>query len=47
MEERGLRSVAEEIGISASTLCRVEKGEMPDGLTLKRIICWLLEQEVT
>lgn len=42
-EEKGIREVSESIGISASTLSRVERGEMPDATTLKRIICWLLE----
>ncbi len=44
-EERGIRDIAEEIGISAATLSRVENGEMMDGLTLKRILCWLLEHQ--
>ena len=45
MEERGTREVALDIGVSASTLNRLERGETPDGETLKRVICWLLEHD--
>jgi len=34
--------VAAEIGISASTLSRFEKGENPSGETLSKVMRWLL-----
>ncbi len=36
----GLRAVAREIGMSASTLGRFEAGENPDGETLAKIVSW-------
>ena len=40
--QRGLREVAEEIGdVSASTLSRIEQGNMPDVATFMRICQWL------
>ena len=40
--QRGLRVVAEEIGdISASTLSRIEQGNVPDVATFMRICSWL------
>lgn len=40
--QRGLREVAEEIGdISASTLSRIEQGNVPDVDTFMRICHWL------
>ena len=40
--KRGLREVAEEIGdISASTLSRIEQGNVPDVATFMRICHWL------
>jgi DNA-binding XRE family transcriptional regulator len=42
--ERDLGSVAKEIGISYSTLRRVEKGEQCDSRSLSRIIAWLLAE---
>lgn len=38
---RGVREVAGEIGISAATLSRVERGFMPDLETFGRICRWL------
>ena len=39
---RGLREVAEEIGkVSASTLSRVEQGNLPDVETFMRLCNWL------
>src|ERR1700676_2599366 len=39
---RGLREVAEEIGgVSASTLSRLEQGNMPDLETFARLCAWL------
>ena len=40
--ERGLREVAQEIGeINASTLSRIEHGNLPDLATFLRICRWL------
>jgi transcriptional regulator with XRE-family HTH domain len=40
--ERGLRQIAEEIGqVSASTLSRIEQGNVPDLETFMRICQWL------
>ncbi len=39
---RGLRAIAEEIeGVSASTLSRIEQGNLPDLPTFIRICAWL------
>lgn len=38
---RGIREVAEEIGISAATLSRVERGKLPDLITFQKICKWL------
>jgi transcriptional regulator with XRE-family HTH domain len=38
---RGIREVAQEIGISPATLTRVEAGRLPDLLTFKKICAWL------
>ena len=37
----GIRQVAEEIGISAATLTRVEGGRLPDIATFQKICTWL------
>lgn len=37
----GIRETAKEIGISPATLSRVERGNMPDLQTFKRICDWL------
>lgn len=39
--ERGVRDVAEEIGISPATLSRVERGNLPDIETFGKICSWL------
>jgi len=39
--DRGIRAIAEEIGISAPTLSRVERGKLPDLLTFQKICAWL------
>ena len=39
--ERGVRDVAREIGISHSTLSRVERGYLPDLETFSKICKWL------
>jgi len=38
---RGIREVAEEIGISPATLTRIEAGRLPDLLTFRKISEWL------
>jgi transcriptional regulator with XRE-family HTH domain len=38
---RGIRQVAQEIGISAATLTRVEGGRVPDLATFQKICSWL------
>src|SRR5260370_10770028 len=38
---RGVREVAQEIGISPATLTRVEAGRLPDLETFQRICTWL------
>ncbi|MCA8880352.1 MAG: helix-turn-helix transcriptional regulator [Rhodobacteraceae bacterium] len=39
----GVRAAAREIGISPSTLSRIEKGHVPDVGTLEKICSWLGE----
>ncbi len=39
--DRGIREVASEIGVSAATLSRVERGFMPDIDTFRKICDWL------
>jgi DNA-binding Xre family transcriptional regulator len=38
---RGVREVAEDIGISPATLSRVEGGKLPDILTFRKLCTWL------
>jgi len=38
---RGIREVANEIGISAATLVRLEGGRVPDLATFQKICLWL------
>jgi transcriptional regulator with XRE-family HTH domain len=38
---RGIRETAQEIGISAATLTRVEGGRLPDIATFQKICSWL------
>ncbi|MBT3557765.1 MAG: helix-turn-helix domain-containing protein [Planctomycetaceae bacterium] len=40
----GIRAAAAEIGISPTTLSRVEKGNIPDVGTLEKICTWLGEE---
>lgn len=40
----GVRAAAKEIGISPSTLTRIEKGHVPDVGTLDKICKWLGEE---
>jgi transcriptional regulator with XRE-family HTH domain len=43
VEGFGVRDMAAEIGVSAATLSRVERGEMMNGRTLARVTSWLFE----
>lgn len=43
-EKITMREAAKEIGISAPTLCRVEKGEKMDGKTLSKILSWMMSE---
>jgi transcriptional regulator with XRE-family HTH domain len=38
---RGVRDVANEIGVSPATLSRVESGKLPDLLTFRKLCAWL------
>ena len=40
---RGVRGVAREIGISAATLNRIERGENCDAVSLTKILAWLFD----
>ena len=39
--KRGIREIATEIGVSAATLSRVERGLLPDILTFSKLCSWL------
>lgn len=39
--ETGLRVAAQEIGVSAATLCRVENGCAPDLISFAKLCRWL------
>ena len=39
----GVRAAAKEIGISPSTLSRIENGHVPDVATLEKVCAWLGE----
>lgn len=39
--DQGLRTTAKEIGVSSSTLSRIENGHLPDLETFKKICDWL------
>ena len=39
----GVRAAAKEIGISPSTLSRIENGHVPDFATLEKVCAWLEE----
>lgn len=41
-ERMGIREAAEKIGISHSTLSRIENGKPMDGDTLAKILTWLM-----
>jgi transcriptional regulator with XRE-family HTH domain len=40
----GVRAAAREIGISPSTLSRIEKGHVPDVSTLEKVCDWIGEE---
>ncbi|MEO0486918.1 MAG: helix-turn-helix transcriptional regulator [Pseudomonadota bacterium] len=40
----GVRAAAQEIGISPTTLTRIEKGHVPDVATLDKLSAWLGEE---
>ena len=42
--KQGLRPLAKEIGFSAPTLNRIERGDMLGGDSLIKILRWLLEE---
>jgi len=39
------RSMAKQIGISASTLSRIKGGTMPDAIGLAKIVLWFAQSE--
>lgn len=39
----GIRAAAREIGVSPTTLSKVEKGHIPDQVTLNKICVWIGE----
>jgi transcriptional regulator with XRE-family HTH domain len=39
--DHGIRKIADQIGISAATLSRVERGNLPDLETFRKICGWL------
>ena len=41
----GVSELAAEIGFSASTLSRIEHGEMPSGASLGKVLTWLLRED--
>lgn len=42
-----VRSVARQIGISTSTLSRIERGEKCDGETMARVVWWAIRPDAT
>ena len=45
IDGRGLRDVAKEIGITYTTLFRLEGGGECDGDTLAHVLCWLMDRQ--
>ena len=43
MRQIGVREMAKEIGISAATISRIERGHAMDATTLIRVWQWLIE----
>jgi transcriptional regulator with XRE-family HTH domain len=44
MSEIDQRTIAAAIGVSFSTLCRIERGKAPDAYSLVKIINWLTSE---
>ena len=44
VSELNIRDAAREIGIGVSTLSRIENGERMDGVTLSRLLTWLMSE---
>ena len=42
LSDTGIREAAKQIGISAPTLSRIERGENMDGAVLAKVLVWLL-----
>ncbi len=40
-EDTNARDLAKEIGMGASTLCRIERGNSPDVTTYLKILDWM------
>ena len=40
-KNQGVRAAAREIGISPTTLSKIENGHLPDSETLKKVLKWL------
>jgi transcriptional regulator with XRE-family HTH domain len=45
MSDTGIREVAREMGVSHGTLSRIERGEAMDGVTLAKVLGWLMSPE--
>ena len=45
IEKVNLRDAANMMDISSSSLSRIERGRIPDGETLIKLISWLVSQE--
>jgi transcriptional regulator with XRE-family HTH domain len=45
LERLSLRDMAADIGISASTLSRIERGELMDGGTLALVLAWVMDTQ--
>lgn len=41
----GVREAAANIGVSAATLSRIERGENMDGIVLAKVLVWLLRDK--
>ena len=45
IKKYSLRDAADEMGLSPSSLLRIEKGKVPDGETLIKLVNWLFGTE--
>lgn len=41
MNKLGIRAVAADIGVSPSTLSRIERGEEFDSATMRKLLLWI------